>query len=150
MVDDCCCQARKAENTDTRKNYADIMRLLMAAELWRKLFPPSSPGLEGPRSRSSQDVNPIQKGLEVCYCLWGCLPDPRLGPILGPSRSHPGSEGVLSRFSMCLVLQRFGTLQVTKWGPSRPIVVASSSVPSRIGPGRAETDFLATSDPPCS
>ena len=35
-----------------------------------------------------------QKGLEVCYCLWGCHPDPRLGPILGPSRSwsHPAPE----------------------------------------------------------
>ena len=33
-----------------------------------------------------------QKGLEVCYCFWGCHPDPRLGPILGPSRSHPGSR----------------------------------------------------------
>ena len=62
-----------------------------------------------------------QKGLdslEVCYCLWGCHPDPRLGPIPGPSRSHPGFEG-------------------------GPILVPS--VPSSIGPGRAESDFLATS-----
>ena len=51
----------------------------------------------------------FQKGLEVCYCdsLWGCHPDPRLGPILGPSRSHPGSEVVPSRFAMCFVLQCF-------------------------------------------
>ena len=54
-----------------------------------------------------------QKGLDVCYCLWGCHPDPSLGPILpgqdpsqirrGPVqirhvlcsaafRTHPGPE----------------------------------------------------------
>ena len=37
---------------------------------------------------------PLQKGLEACYCLWACHPDPSLGLNLGPSRSHPGSEGV--------------------------------------------------------
>ena len=68
-----------------------------------------------------------QKGLEVCYCLWGCHPDPRLGPILGPSRSHPGSEVVPSRFAMCFVLQCFGPIQVPRWGPSRPVLVPSCS-----------------------
>ena len=58
-----------------------------------------------------------RKGLEDCYCLWGCHPDPRLGPIFGPSRPRPGSEGVPSRFAMCLVLQHFGPIQVPRWGP---------------------------------
>ena len=44
----------------------------------------------------------------------GCHPDPRLGPILGPSRSHPGSEVVPSRFAMCFVLQCFGPIQVPR------------------------------------
>ena len=69
----------------------------------------------------------LLKGLEVCYCLWGCHPDPRLGPVLGPSRSHPGSEGVPSRFAMCFVFQHFGPIQVPRWGPSRPVLVPSCS-----------------------
>ena len=69
----------------------------------------------------------VQKGLEVCYCLWGVHPDPRLGPILGPSRSHPGSEVVPSRFAMCFVLQCFGPIQVQRWGPSQPVLVPSCS-----------------------
>ena len=68
-----------------------------------------------------------QKGLEVCYRLWGCHPDPRLGPILGPSRSHPWSEGVPSKLAICFVLQRFGPIQVPRWGPSRPLLVPSCS-----------------------
>ena len=68
-----------------------------------------------------------QKGLEVCYCLWVCHPDPRLGPIPGPSRSHPGSEGVPSRFAMCFVFQHFGPIQVPRWGPPRPVLVPSWS-----------------------
>ena len=69
-----------------------------------------------------------QKGLEVCYCLWGVPhPDPRPGPILGPSRSHPESEVVPSRFAMCFVLQCFGPIQVPRWGPSRPVLVPSCS-----------------------
>ena len=87
-----------------------------------------------------------QKGLEVCDCFWGCPPDPRLGPILGPSSSHPGSEGVPSRFAMCFVFQHFVP---RSRGGGRP--GPSWSHPGRersfwIGPGPAETDFLATSD----
>ena len=90
----------------------------------------------------------FQKGLEVCYYLRGYHPDPRLGPILGPSRSHPGPEGVPSRFAMCfrfamwLVLQHFRPIQVPRWGHPGP----SCSRAPRVGPGRAETDFLATSE----
>ena len=73
------------------------------------------------------DNVPDQKGLEVCYCLWRCHPDPRLGPILGPSRSHPGSEGVPSRFTMCFFLQYFDPIQVPRWGPSWPVLVPSWS-----------------------
>ena len=81
-----------------------------------------------------------QKGLDVCYCLRGCRPDPRLGPILGPSRTQPGSEGVPSRFAMC-----FGVSDPSRCrGGGHPVLVPS--VPSSIGPGQAETDFLATSE----
>ena len=46
---------------------------------------------------------------------------------MGPSRSHPGSEVVPSRFAMCFVLQCFGPIQVPRWGPSRPVLVPSCS-----------------------
>ena len=51
---------------------------------------------------SSPQAKKSRKGLEVCYCLWGCHPDPRLGrswarpgPILGPKRSRPNSPCAL-------------------------------------------------------
>ena len=50
---------------------------------------------------------------------------PGSGP--GPSRSHPGSEAVPSRFAMCFALQRFGPVQIPRWGPSRPVLVPSWS-----------------------
>ena len=78
-------------------------------------------------------VSVNQKGLEVCYCLWGCHPDPRLGP----SRSHPGSHVVPSRFAMGFVLQCFGPIQVPRWGPSRPVL--SHPAPERSFQGRAWT-----------
>ena len=81
----------------------------------------------GSSEKRTNKKGQVQKGLEVCYCLWGCHPDPRLGPILGPSRSHPGSEVVPSRFAMCFVLQCFGPIQVPRWGPSRPVLVPSCS-----------------------
>ena len=68
-----------------------------------------------------------QKGLEVCYCLWGVPSRPSPGTYPGPSRSHPGSEVVPSRFAMCFVLQCFGPIQVPRWGPSRPVLVPSCS-----------------------
>ena len=64
---------------------------------------------------------------------------PRLGPM-GLPRSRPGSEGVR-------VLQHFGPIQVPRWVgviPARPGAILVPSVPSRIGPERAEPDFLAT------
>ena len=78
--------------------------------------------LSNMRKRNNQDAldHVNQKGLDVCYCLWGCHPDARLGPILGPSRSHPGSEVVPSRFAMCFVLQCFGPIQVPRWGHPGP------------------------------
>ena len=71
-----------------------------------------------------------QKGLEVCYCLWGHNhPDPRLGLILGHPGPHPRSEGVPFRFAaMCFVLQRFGPVQVPRAGAiPAPIQVPSWS-----------------------
>ena len=54
--------------------------------------------------------------------LGGCHPDPRLGPIPVqiPSRAP-------SRFTMYFVLQRFGPIQVPRWGASRPVLVPSWS-----------------------
>ena len=69
----------------------------------------------------------IRKAWKSATVSGGCHPNPRLGPILGPSRSHPGSEVVPSRFAMCFVLQCFGPIQVPRWGPSRPVLVPSCS-----------------------
>ena len=69
----------------------------------------------------------LRKAYKSVTVSGGCHPDPRLGPILGPSRSHPGSEVVPSRFAMCFVLQCFGPIQVPRWGPSRPVLVPSCS-----------------------
>ena len=62
-------------------------------------FFPESSGLFGPWESESPK---FRKGLEVCYCLWGCHPDPRLGrswarpgPILGPRGSRPDSPCAL-------------------------------------------------------
>ena len=91
--------------------------------VWKTPTPPEISGLKSLGLGSFF----VQKGLEVCYCPWGCHPDPRLGPVLGPSRSHPGSEGVPSRFAMCFVFHHFGPIQVPRWGPSRPVLVPSCS-----------------------
>ena len=74
----------------------------------------------------------FQKGLEVCYCPWGVPSRPSPGSYPGPVlcftvfRTHPGAE--------------VGAI------PASPGPILLPSVPYRIGPGRAETDFLATSD----
>ena len=44
---------------------------------------------------------------------WACP-----GPSPGPKRSRP-------RFAMCFVLQRFGPIQIPRWGPSWPVLVPS-------------------------
>ena len=79
-----------------------------------------------------------QKGLEVCYCLWGCHPVPHLGPILGPSRSHPGSGGpVQIRHVLCFTVFRTHPGPEVGAIPACPGPILLPSVPSRIGPGRA-------------
>ena len=81
-----------------------------------RLKPPRLAALENYYPINSKTIlwgnSEFQTGLEVCYCPWGVPSRPRLGPILGPSRSHPGSEVVPSRFAMCFVLQCFGPIQV--------------------------------------
>ena len=71
-----------------------------------------------------------QKGLEVCYCLWGVpsrpSPGSYPGPVQVPSRVR-GGKVIPSRFAMCFVLQCFGPIQVPRWGASRPVLVPSSS-----------------------
>ena len=86
----------------------------------------------------------FQKGIEVCYCLsdWGCLawvPSwARPGPIPGPKGSRPDSPCALFYSISDPSRSRGGAI------PARPGPIPR--VPSRIGPGRAETDFLATSE----
>ena len=104
----------------------------------------------------TSELNPIfrcppfsQKCLEVCYCLWAFHSDPSLGPILGPSRSHPGSVRrgpVQIRHVLCFTAFRTHPGPEVGAIPAHPGPILLPSVPSRIGPGRPETDFLATSD----
>ena len=94
-------------------------------------------------------TTPDPKGLDVCYCLWGCHPDPRLGsdpgPVQVPSQVRRGPVQIRH----VLYFTPFRTHPGPEVGaiPAPPDPILVPSVPSRIGPGRAETDFLATSDP---
>ena len=51
----------------------------------------------------------------------------RSGPVQVPSRGSEEVPWLPSRFAMCFVLQRFGPIQVPRWGPSRPVLVPSCS-----------------------
>ena len=42
-----------------------------------------------------------QKGLDVCYCVWGCHPDPRLGPTQARPGPIPGPGPVQIRHVLC-------------------------------------------------
>ena len=77
--------------------------------------------------------------------LGGCHPDRRLGPILGPSRSHPESEVVPSRFAM-FFFTVFRTHPGPEVGaiPAGPGPILLPSVPYGVGPGRAETKCFVT------
>ena len=89
-----------------------------------------------------------QKGLEVCYCLWGVpsrpSPGSGPGPVQVPSRVRRGPVQI----HHVLCLPAFRTHPGPEVGaiPARPGPILVPTVPSRIGPGRAETDFSATSD----
>ena len=89
-----------------------------------------------------------QKGLEVCYFFWGvpCRPSPGSypGPVQVPSRVRGGPVQI--RHVLCFTV--FQTHPGPEVGaiPARPGPILLPSVPYRIGPGRAETDFLATSE----
>ena len=83
-----------------------------------------------------------QKGLEVCYCLWGCHPDLSLGLILGRSRSIRGPKGSRPH-SPCALFYNVSDPSRSQGGGHPGLV---PSVPSRMGFGRSETDFLATSE----
>ena len=92
---------------------------------------------EGPAIRKAQPSQKLSVG--ICFSqnlserprrlLLSLGVPSRLSPGSdpGPSRSHPGSVGVPSRFVMCFVLQRFGPIQIPRWGPSRPVLVPSRS-----------------------
>ena len=89
-----------------------------------------------------------QKGLEVCYCLWGVSSRPSPGsypgPVQVPSRVRGGP--VQLRHVLCFTVFRTHPGPEVGAIPARPGPILLPSVPYRIGPGRAETDFLATSD----
>ena len=90
----------------------------------------------------------IQKGLDVCHCLWVCHPDPCLGPILGPVQvpSRVGEGPVQIRHVLCFTAFRTHPGPEVGAIPARPGPILAPSVPSRIGSGWAETDLLATSE----
>ena len=83
----------------------------------------------------------------VCYCLSGCHPDPRLGPSLGPSRFHSGSEGFPPRFAMCFVKVCFTAFRTHPGpesgghpGPSWSHLGPERSFQDRAPRGPCETD----------
>ena len=90
----------------------------------------------------------FQKGLEVCYCLWGVpsrpSPGSYPGPVQVPSRVRGGPVQI--RHVLCFTVFRTHPGPEVGAIPARPGPILLPSVPYRIGPGRAETDFLATSE----
>ena len=92
------------------------------------------------------DIN--QKGLEVCYCLWGVPSRPSPGSYPGPVQVSSRVRGgpVQIRHVLCFTVFRTHPGPEVGAIPARPGPILLLSVPHRIGPGRAETDFLATSE----
>ena len=89
-----------------------------------------------------------QKGLEVFYCLWGVPSRPSPGscpgPVQVPSRVRGGPVQI--RHVLCFTVFRTHPGPEVGAIPARPGPILLPSVPCRIRPGRAETDFLATSE----
>ena len=89
-----------------------------------------------------------QKGLQVCYCLWGVpsrpSPGSYPGPVQVPSRVRGGPVQI--RHVLCFTVFRTHPGPEVGAIPAPPGPILLPSVPYRIGPGRAETDFLATSE----
>ena len=87
----------------------------------------------------------FQKGLEVCYCLWGVpsrpSPGSYPGPVQVPSRVRGGPVQI--RHLLCFTVFRTHPGPEVGAIPPRPGPILLPSVPHRIGPGQAETDFLA-------
>ena len=106
---------------------------------------PFSPG----KRETHKQFDPHQKGLEVCCCLWGVpsrpSPGSYPGPVQVPSRVRGGPVQI--RHVLCFTVFRTHPGPEVGAIPARPGPILLPSVPYRIGPGRAETDFLATSDP---
>ena len=97
---------------------------------------------------SRESIRANQKGLEVCYCLWGVpsrpSPGSSPGPVQVPSRVRGGPVQI--RHVLCFTVFRTHPGPEVGAIPARPGPILLPSVPYRIGPGRAETDFLATSE----
>ena len=89
-----------------------------------------------------------QKGLEVCCCLWGVPSRPSPGSYPGPVQVPSRVRGCPVQIRHVLCFTVFRTHPGPEVGaiPARPGPILLPSVPYRIGPGRAETDFLATSE----
>ena len=91
---------------------------------------------------------PNQKGLEVCYCLWGVSSRPSPGSDPGPAQVPSRVRGgpVQIRHVLCFTVFRTHPDPEVGAIPARPGPILLPSVPYRIRSGRAEADFLATSD----
>ena len=84
-------------------------------------------GLREVCSFSTERENKIQKGLEVCCCLWGVPSRPSPGsyprPVQVPSRVRGGPVQI--RHVLCFTV--FRTHPGPEVGPSRPVLVPSCS-----------------------
>ena len=100
----------------------------------------------GSKLATSLDLN--QKGLEVCYYLWGVpsrpSPGSYPGPVQVPSRVRGGPVQI--RHVLCFTAFRTHPGPEVGTIPARPGPILLPSVPCRVRPGGAETDFLAFSD----
>ena len=103
---------------------------------------PQNLGLEKP------DYYKYQKGLEVCYCPRGVPSRPSPGSYPGPVQVPSRVRGAPVQIRHVLCFPAFRTHPGPEVGaiPARPGPILLPSVPYRIRPGRAETDFLATSE----
>ena len=85
-----------------------------------------------------------QKSVTVCGGAIQTLAWVRSGPVQVPSRVPSGPVQI--RHVLCFTVFRTHPGPEVGAIPARPGPILVPSVSPRIGPGRAETDFLATSD----
>ena len=85
----------------------------------------------------------LPEQVRYCYCLWGVpsrpSPGSYPGPVQVPSRVRGGPVQI--RHVLCFTVFRTHPGPEVGAIPARPGPILLPSVPYRIGPGRAETDF---------